>query len=92
MAKAPTKKQRERWWRIAELGCIVRGCGYAQVSIHHALTGGGGRKDHDKVLPLCYNHHQGYKGIHTLSRRVWEEQFGTERELLEKVSERLGEK
>ena len=43
----PTKKQRERWAMLAERGCCV--CGSYDVQIHHALTGAGGRKDHDKV-------------------------------------------
>jgi len=85
---APTKAQRERWSRIIKLGCIVEGCPH-KPSIHHALTGAGGRKNHDKVLPLCYDHHQGDKGIHTLSRRVWEPIYGSEESLLARVDELL---
>lgn len=64
--KAPTKSQRARWERIRELGCSV--C-LMPAAIHHCETGGGGRKDHDKVAALCYIHHQGERGIHTLGRK-----------------------
>ena len=89
MSQAPTKAQRARWEQIVGYGCMI--C-RNHAAIHHALTGGGGRKDHDKVLPLCYYHHQGKAGIHTLSRRVWEQRFGaTEAELLEVIKTYLGE-
>lgn len=74
---------------VRELGCIVHICG-GPASIHHAETGGGGRKDHWKVLPLCHYHHQGDQGLHTLSRRVWEPKYGTEQELLQRVADELG--
>lgn len=88
-AKPPTAAQRRRWERIAAYGCMI--CG-RQPHIHHALTGGGGRKDHDQVLPLCYLHHQGKEGIHTMSRRKWEQHFGvTETELLQQIKIYLNE-
>lgn len=83
----PTREQRDRWTRLCALGCIISGCGNAP-NIHHCATGAGGRKDHNKVLPLCHRHHQGDLGIHTLSRRVWEPIYGTEQELMDKA-ERL---
>lgn len=83
MTKAPTKAQRERWTRIAELGCQV--CGAYEVEIHHALTGMGGRKDHDKVIGLCYDHHRGYQGIHTVGRKRWINNYGTEQSMLDKI-------
>jgi len=85
MAKTPTKAQRERWSRIAELGCIVSG--RFPVEIHHAKTGAGGRKDHDIVLPLHYDYHRGVHGIHTLGRKKWQALYGTEDELLIKLKE-----
>jgi hypothetical protein len=83
---AMTKKEREYASRVAELGCII--CG-GIASIHHAGTGAGGRKDHSKILPICYAHHQGHEGIHTLGRKAWQNRYGTETELLEKVRELL---
>ena len=90
-AKPPTKAQKTRWDKVASIGCIIDGCSETP-SIHHAKTGGGGRKDHDKILPLCWKHHQGQAGIHTLGRRTWQDLFGTEQELLDKVASLLGEK
>jgi len=92
-AKAATTAQRKRWDRVAQLGCLVHGGGRCSnpPCIHHAETGGGGTKDHDKVLPLCHYHHQGDEGIHTMSRRLWQPIYGYERELLERVKELLGE-
>lgn len=84
MSKAPTKAQRERWSELAERGCVI--CGAYDTEIHHATTGGGGRKDHDKVLPLCYDHHRGSHGIHTLGRKAWAKLYGTEQELLDKLA------
>lgn len=90
MGKAPTKSQKARWDRMANLGCAIEGCGHAPC-IHHAETGMGGRKNHDRVIPLCYDHHQGRDGIHTLSRRTWQKKFGTEQDLMAKISGMLGE-
>lgn len=87
---APTKLQRTRFDAVANLGCIIPDCNHA-ACIHHCETGMGGRKNHDRVLPLCYDHHQGKEGIHTLSRRVWQKKFGTEQELMDRVSSMLGE-
>jgi hypothetical protein len=82
----PTPAQRKKWERIRAIGCII--CS-GQASIHHCETGMGGRKDHDKVIPLCYAHHQGYIGIHEIGRKLWQEQFGTEQELMEKTDRLL---
>jgi len=80
----PTKAQRERWERIRALGCSV--CGI-MAEIHHALTGAGGRKNHDEVFPLCSYHHRGGAGIHSIGRRAWQALFGKEQEHLEKVKD-----
>lgn len=58
--KNPTAKQRERWSRVAALGCYVdvhfpdvnECAGY--VNIHHKLGEG---RNHDKVIGLCTSHH-----------------------------------
>lgn len=89
MSKQPTKAERAMWDRLASMGCII--CA-SPASIHHAETGMGGRKDHKKVIPLCHYHHQGDEGIHTLSRRVWQQKYGTEQELMIKAQERLWDK
>jgi hypothetical protein len=82
----PTAKQRKAWEEIRKLGCSV--CGESNPQIHHCFTGGGGRKDHDKIIPLCEYHHVGAMGIHTLGRKKWQAEYGSEEELLIKA-ERL---
>ena len=86
VSKQPTKAQRKRWEQIRALGCIV--CQSYSAEIHHCFTGGGGRKDHDKVIPLCIPHHTGIDGIHR-SRKRFAENYGTEQELLDKVETML---
>lgn len=88
MSKPPTATQKRRFERVASLGCVICG-GIAEV--HHCNTGAGGRKDHDKVIGLCVEHHRGSVGIHTLSRRTWQKMYGTEHLFLNQVSRQLGE-
>jgi len=83
-AKPPTKKQIERRERIRELGCIVQRtrkheCKGWKIEMHHCGTNAGGRKNHDKQIPLCQWLHQ---EISRLSLRVWETIWGTEEEHL----------
>jgi hypothetical protein len=93
-AKKPTPAQRARWEQIRELGCIAPVSCELRCSkhavIHHIETGAGGRQDHDRVIPLCWDHHDRMSpvGLHS-GRRKWQEIFGTEQELLEKVDELL---
>lgn len=86
MSKPPTKSQRETWSKLAEHGCVI--CG-APACIHHAGTGMGGRKNHDFVIPLCYEHHQGATGLHTIGRKAWQQIYGTEAELHEKAMQKI---
>ncbi len=91
-ARPPTAAERRHWERVRSLGCIVgpNGCkGY--TSIHHCGTGAGGRKDHMKVIGLCLDmHHIGPEGVDgkRMSKRAWQEKFGTEDELIART-ERL---
>ena len=86
----PDAEERAHMAKVAVLPCQAKGCGVRPVSVHHAETGGGRRKNHMKVIALCYLHHQGEQGIHTLSRRIWEPIFGTEQALMEQQSIILG--
>lgn len=92
-AKAPTAAQRRRWGIIAELGCVVAGSSPCEgrVTIHHCGTGAGGRKDHDKVVGLCWGHHLGRQGIdgQHMSKRQWQEKYGTETILLKRTKQLL---
>lgn len=87
---AMTPKQKQRAANIVAFGCAIDGC-QNEPMIHHCETGGGGRRDHNKIIGLCHWHHQGEQGIHTLSRRIWEPIYGTEQELMKKVAGWLGE-
>lgn len=53
--------------------------------------GAGGRKDHRRVIGLCWQHHLGPLGINggQMSRREWESRYGREAELLERVARLL---
>jgi len=85
MNNRPKKAQRERWGLIANLGCIV--CGLP-AQIHHCYTSMGCRKNHDKVIPLCEMHHVGHGygiSLHD-GKKEWESKYGTESELLDRVS------
>jgi len=98
MNKAPTKKQRLRWGKIADLGCIIQILTHTQqcqgdTTIHHCGTGGGGRKNHDKVIGLCWRHHIGDLGIDgkRMSKGAWQELYRSEEYLLHKTAKLLGE-
>lgn len=85
MINRPTKAQRERWDRIAAIGCMI--CN-RQADIHHCLITAGCRKNHDLVIPLCPEHHRhGQYGVAIHAGKIeWESRYGTEAALLEKVS------
>ena len=69
---------------------MCRNQGYygSPAEIHHLLTGKGiGHKNSDDLtIPLCYHHHRGEHGIHTLGKRRWEEKYGLELDLLDCVN------
>jgi hypothetical protein len=85
MSTVPTALQKRRFARVAEIGCIICG-GIAEI--HHCGTAMGRRKNHDLVIPLCHSHHRsgGYGVAIHAGKKAWEEIYGTEQELLEKVS------
>lgn len=59
--------------RIAGMGCLVCGRG---ASLHHEHEPGA-RRDHQRTVPLCYEHHQGQTGRHGLgSHNAFEIQYG----------------
>jgi len=41
------------------------------------------------MIPLCHYHHQGRMGIHTIGKKMWEERYGTQRELYQRLQEEL---
>ena len=93
----PTSAQRERWELIRALGCILfrlgfGGCG-GRITIQHIETSMGRRKDHERVIPLCHEHHLGKEGVSYAGggRRNWEEKYKPEAHLYDRTKELLGE-
>ena len=37
------------------------------------------------MLPLCFAHHRGLQGIHTVGRKRWVNNYGTEQSMLDKI-------
>lgn len=76
--------------RLAELGCIL--C-RRPAEIHHLRAGAGmGMKSQD-MIPLCPEHHRtgGHGVAFHAGPRSFEENFGTEKELLERTRRALEE-
>ena len=85
--KNATKFEKEHMAKVKQQPCIV--CDNFPVDVHHTGTHMGGGRNHLKVLPLCKTHHTGDSGIHALSRRVWQEIYGTEEYLMLKLQHKL---
>lgn len=87
-----TKREREHMSKVADLGCLI--CSNPQVELHHVRThtGMGKKASNFEVLPLCHLHHR--NGGHGIALhagvRTWEENFGTQRDLLRSVNEQIG--
>lgn len=81
-----TKAEKQYINRVAELGCII--C-RMPAEIHHLRTGMGlgMRNDYKNAIPLCPIHHRtgGHGVAYHAGRLAFEENFGSETELLEKV-------
>jgi hypothetical protein len=91
--KIATVAQKRRWEALEQFGCIV---GYLIPSVRHQCCGaltrhhthvGGSRpnrspfRNHDKVIILCHNHHQGKDGIDPpegMGTLAWEALYGSE--------------
>jgi acyl-CoA synthetase (AMP-forming)/AMP-acid ligase II len=89
-----TKKESDHMNSVASLGCIA--CQIIDIPdspacIHHVREHSG-RRDHFKTLPLCPPHHQtGEGGVTALhkNKKAFENEFGTQEELLEMVDKLL---
>ena len=91
MAKYKTKSERDYMSRVASIGCIC--CGQP-AELHHPRkhTGLGLKSSNYDVIPLCPSHHRlGKVSIH-LGKTLFENKFGTEKDLLKKVKKALVEK
>ncbi|MGC4125041.1 Ref family recombination enhancement nuclease [Enterobacter sp.] len=92
MSKSKNKAEKLHLFRVAGLGCIVcKNLGHEDTpaEIHHIRTGcgTGQRADNFCVIPLCHIHHRtGGHGVAVhAGRQTWENNFGTETELLVQV-------
>ena len=87
------KAEREYMSRVAALGCIVCSeIGYNDTpALVHHVGNQGVRASHFDTIPLCPTHHQwGGLGVAVhAGRKTWEANFGTERELLDRVKNML---
>lgn len=97
MSKSKTKAEKLHLSRVAGLGCIVcKNLGHedSPAEIHHCSKGTGlsVRADNFHVIPLCHLHHRaGGHGVAVhAGRQTWENNFGTESELLVQVLYELG--
>lgn len=81
--------------KLVQFGCVV--CkkhyhAYTEPCIHHIRSGMGmgQRNSTENCLPLCHAHHQGEygTGFHS-GKKIWEEKYGTEYELLDWLKEKL---
>lgn len=94
-ARPSNAEELRHWERVRTLGCIVGpiGCNFRNLPLtrHHCGTGAGGRKDHMKVIGLCWEHHLGREGVDgkRMSKKKWQEKYGTEEVLLKRVERRL---
>lgn len=92
-----TKDESRYLSRVVELGCIAcrkMGVFDSPAGVHHIRQGIGKsqRASHYETLPLCGQHHQtgGYGVAFHAGPKVWQQTYGTERELLAEVHEMLG--
>ncbi len=67
--------------RVAGLCCIacraLRLADDTPAEVHHIKTGQGRKRANDfDTMPLCFIHHRGPLGIHTLGLRAWQAFIG----------------
>lgn len=83
-----TKDEKAHKAALAELGCVLCRRLFpwlepGEVELHHLRTGGWGKGDYKTLIPLCYRHHRGEDGIHTLGTKAWASHYGiTQADLL----------
>lgn len=90
-----TKKEKQYLSEVAGLGCIAcEKIGFfgTPAEIHHVRFNQGvaQRASHYDVLPLCPHHHRtgGYGEAFHAGQKIWQEKFGTEKDLLNEIKKR----
>jgi hypothetical protein len=94
----PSAEIKRHWTRVAELGCIITG--RPEPTLHHCKSGSmvpliGLKSQNQKtsdwlVLPLAFEYHVGDKGIDVIGVQTWEGRYGTQVDLLDRLSYLLG--
>lgn len=90
-----TKAEAKHKAALADMACVICERLYGQhpggnVELHHLRSGGWGKGSYTTLIPLCWNHHQGAEGIHTLGTKAWERHFDvSQQDLLNLVNERI---
>lgn len=80
-----TKDEKEKYRKIAELGCSLcrhQGNEGTPAELHHIRRAG--KRSNAPVIPLCPYHHRGDGGIHGMGRKRFEREYSpiTEETLL----------
>jgi hypothetical protein len=89
-----TNDEKQHKAKLADMACVICERIYGQhpggnVTLHHLRSGGWGKGDYKTLVPLCFNHHQGAEGIHTMGTKAWERHFDvSQQDLLELTLER----
>ena len=91
-----TKAERNHMGCVASLGCVL--CRHLRLAddtpalVHHLRTGQGRmRAAHTDTLPLCFEHHVGATGVHSMGRQQFADMHGiSEVELLAMTNNLLG--
>ena len=93
--KPATNAEKAHLAAVVSIGCIAcrnRYQSYAPATIHHVRhdgKGGNSKRDHRNVIGLCPTHHQFHGrgvSIHD-GLESWENNHGTEQQLLQQVNE-----
>lgn len=72
--------------RVKALPCIC--CGHHPPSYAHHVTGDGKRRSDFRVIPLCFECHQGPRGYHA-AKASWVSKHGPDYGLLDAVAKML---
>ena len=72
--------------RVKRLPCMC--CNAPPPSSAHHVTGDGMPRNDMRVIPLCYDCHQGQNGYHN-AKAAWVERFGPDYMMLDQVADLL---
>ena len=96
MKRKATTEERRHMAKVASMGCCVcerHGYPGTPAQVHHVRARHGwGRSGHKAVIPLCWEHHNGKTGVHSMGRQQFEDMHGiSEIRLLELILDRTRE-